>query len=85
MTGGNGLTPSLLTDGQHCQRETTLVFLVVDRNGIIVADHTDSQARAQLRTLVAEFQKLGGQGEASLTPVTCRDGRLVEYELEGSN
>lgn len=76
VTGGNGLAPSSLIDGRICSSQGAgdFVFLVVDRNGFVMADTGSPAARAQLMDLLKELQRTGAS--MSLTPLGCRDGRL---------
>jgi len=81
VTGGNGLAPSTLLDGGVCSRGNfdRHLFLLVDRNGYIVADRTDPVAETQFRQLLDE-QRLSGDA-ISLTPLGCHNGRIAEVAL----
>lgn len=78
VTGGNGLAPSTLTN--ICVRSTTaMLFLLVDRNGYVVAERGDSVAMGQFRDLLDELRRSGDA--LSLTPLGCQQGRVVEVAL----
>ncbi len=80
VTGGNGLAPSSLLGGGVCASASTpRLFLLVDRNGYIVAEQNDAVAVRQFRDLLDELRRSGES--MSLTPLGCRDGRVVEIAL----
>lgn len=81
VTGGNGLAPSTLLEGGVCAGDEmrNYVFLVVDRNGYLAGDRSDSVAMRQFRDLIDELRRSGGS--MSLTPLGCHDGGVVEIML----
>jgi hypothetical protein len=80
VTGGNGLAPSTLIDGRICLGEgATSIFLLVDRNGFIMADGADSRARLQFVELLNDLRQNGNS--LSLSPLGCRDGRVAAVVL----
>jgi hypothetical protein len=81
VTGGNGLAPSSLTNGGGVcnDRDARLLFLIVERNGYVVADGGDSVALRQFGDLLNELRR--GGDAFSLTPLGCREGRVVEVAL----
>ena len=78
VTGGNGLATSTLTNICHGST-TAMLFLLVDRNGYVVAERADSVAMRQFRDLLDELRRSGDA--LSLTPLGCRQGRVVEVAL----
>lgn len=79
VTGGNGLALSTLADERLCGMRAR-VFLAIDRNAYLAADSDDA---AGLRLIRAVFASIRSGGDAySLTPLACRDGRLVEFMLD---
>lgn len=81
VTGGNGLAPSSLIDGAICRTEAgpNLVFLIVERNGYLMADRSD---RVALDQFIAVLNDIRRDPQAfSRTPLACREGRLAETAL----
>lgn len=81
VTGGNGLTPSTLADPRFCASEAgpSLIFLIVERNGYVMADRTDATALAEFRAL---YNDIVGAGEPfSRTPIACDGGRMRAVTL----
>lgn len=81
VTSVNGLTPSMLTDPNFCAAPglAAQVYMVVDRNGYIMAERSDPLGLRQLRSL---HEQLNGSGDAmSAAPVACEGGRLRAFSF----
>lgn len=78
--GGSGLAPSALNSGFICNGEAArLAFVVVDIGGYVAGSRDDAVAVTQMR---AFLDQLRGSGRSlSLTPLGCRNGRVVEIAL----
>lgn len=78
--GGSGLVPSTLGSGAVCTGETErFAFLVVDFGGYVAGNRDDAVALSQLRSLLDTLRRSGRS--LSLTPLGCRNGRVVEIAL----
>lgn len=81
VTGGNGLAPSTLANRAFCSTEGggSFVFLLVDRNGYLMADRSRPAALAEFRQL---YQQIMRDGDAmSSTPLACQNGEMRAFAL----
>jgi|GEM_PF-2999868 len=75
VTGGNGLTPSVLIGRSLCDSGVEQYFLVIDRNAFISVEKDDEVGVLQLCALMDEIRRSGGL--YSNTPLTCRNGAMA--------
>jgi hypothetical protein len=81
VTGGNGLAPSTLANGRFCATDNAaaFIFLIVERNGYVMAERNRAAALSQFRALYDELR--GNGGSLSQTPIACENGRMSAVTL----
>jgi hypothetical protein len=79
LTGPNGLTPSMLTQPNVCERIPATAFIVLDRNTLVVGRVDNERSRRQFEEAVGLVQRTGQS--LSLTPLVCSGDALAVYNL----